>query len=145
MRASRASATDPDASPLSSLCRAGAPQFYHAHRRRREATAAAFALAKKGDLQAVINSIASSPALVRATDVNGWTLLHVFARLSLAPAVKQLLMLGAAPEARDATFRSALHLAARADALVPGAPRDGDAAVGRRRRHADGAARGRRA
>ena len=92
-----------------------------------EATAAAFALAKKGDLQAVINSIASSPALVRATDVNGWTLLHVFARLSLAPAVKQLLMLGAAPEARDATFRSALHLAARADALVPGAPRDGDA------------------
>ena len=92
-----------------------------------ELTAAAFALAKKGDLQAVINSIASSPALVRATDVNGWTLLHVFARLSLAPAVKQLLMLGAAPEARDATFRSALHLAARADALVPGAPRDGDA------------------
>ena len=92
-----------------------------------EATAAAFALAHKGDLQAVINSIASSPALVRATDVNGWTLLHVFARLSLAPAVKQLLMLGAAPEARDATFRSALHLAARADALVPGAPRDGDA------------------
>ena len=92
-----------------------------------DTTAAAFALAKKGDLQAVINSIASSPALVRATDVNGWTLLHVFARLSLAPAVKQLLMLGAAPEARDATFRSALHLAARADALVPGAPRDGDA------------------
>ena len=95
-----------------------------------EATAAAFALAKKGDLQAVINSIASSPALVRATDVNGWTLLHVFARLSLAPAVKQLLARrGAGGARRD--VRSALHLAARADALVPGAPRDGDA-VGRR-------------
>jgi ankyrin repeat protein len=76
-----------------------------------------FAAAHRGDAGAVMNFLATAPTLVHATEpVNGWTALHIFARLSLANAVKQLLALGADTEARDSSFRSPLHLAARADA-----------------------------
>ena len=76
-----------------------------------------FADAKRGDAQAVINAIARAPELLHAKDeVNKWTALHILARLSLTQPVQQLLSLGADPEARDAAFRSALHLAAMADA-----------------------------
>ena len=76
------------------------------------------AAAKRGDAQAVINAIARSPTLVHAKDAppNGWTALHIFARQSLPLPVQQLMTLGADPEARDSNFRSALHLAAMADA-----------------------------
>jgi len=78
---------------------------------------AAFAAARRGDLQAVYNLVAMNPALIGVKEsVNGWTLLHIFARLSMATAVQGLLKLGADTEVRDGSFRSALHLAARADA-----------------------------
>ena len=73
--------------------------------------------ARRGDVQAVINGVASNPSLLSAKEpTNGWTALHLLARLSLALPVQQLLGLGADPEARDSAFRSALHLAASADA-----------------------------
>ena len=76
------------------------------------------AAAKRGDAQTVINAIARSPTLVHAKDAppNGWTALHIFARQSQSLPVQQLLTLGAEIEARDSNFRSALHLAAMADA-----------------------------
>ena len=78
------------------------------------------AAAHRGDAAAVMNLIATTPALVHAKEpINGWTPLHIFARLSLAPAVQQMLALGADTEARDGAFRSPLHLAARADASPP--------------------------
>lgn len=78
---------------------------------------AAFAAARRGDLQTVYNLVATNPALIGVKEaVNGWTLLHMFARLSMATAVQGLLKLGADTEVRDGSFRSALHLAARADA-----------------------------
>ena len=81
-----------------------------------------FQAARSGDAQAVINRIARDPSLLAAKEpVNGWTALHLLARLSLALPVQQLLSLGADPEARDAAFRSALHLAASADASAAGA------------------------
>jgi|UniRef100_A0A7S3APU1 ankyrin repeat protein len=75
-----------------------------------------FAAAQRGDGQAVINAIALAPRLISTTeDANGWTLLHIFSRLSMPHTVQQLLTLGADPERRDRMFRSALHMAARAD------------------------------
>lgn len=80
-------------------------------------TQEAFAAARRGEAQAVFNLVASAPRLVAARDdANGWTLLHVFARLSLSQVCTQLIAVGADVEARDKTFRSPLHLAARADA-----------------------------
>ena len=82
-----------------------------------EAAPSMFAAAHRGDTVAVMNLIATTPALVHVKEpINGWTPLHIFARLSLAPAVQQMLALGADVEARDGAFRSPLHLAARADA-----------------------------
>lgn len=79
--------------------------------------AEAFAAGSRGDAAAVMNMIASRPTLIHAREhPNKWTLLHVFARLSMPKAVQQLLSLGADCESRDATFRSPLHFAARADA-----------------------------
>ena len=76
-----------------------------------------FAAARRGDTGTVMNLIATAPSLVHVKEpINGWTPLHIFARLSLAPAVQQMLALGADTEARDGAFRSPLHLAARADA-----------------------------
>lgn len=74
------------------------------------------AAAHRGDAATVMNLIVATPNLVHAKEpINGWTPLHIFARLSLAPAVQQMLALGADTEARDGSFRSPLHLAARAD------------------------------
>lgn len=77
-----------------------------------------FVAAKRGDTKAVINAIARAPSLIHAKDAppNNWTALHIFARQSQSLGVQQLLSLGADPEARDGAFRSALHLAAMADA-----------------------------
>lgn len=84
-----------------------------------------FLAARRGDTQAVLNAIAMDPTLLAAKEpTNGWTALHLLARLSLALPVQQLLALGSNPEARDAAFRSALHLAASADAS-PAAGTDG--------------------
>ena len=79
--------------------------------------AAFFLAARRGEVQAVINAVARDPTLLAAKDAdNGWTALHLLARLSLALPVQQLVQLGANPEARDTAFRSPLHLAASADA-----------------------------
>ena len=72
------------------------------------------AAAHRGDAAAVMNLIATTPDLVHAKEpINGWTPLHIFARLSLAPGVQQMLALGADTEARDGAFRSPLHLSRR--------------------------------
>ena len=50
------------------------------------------AAAHRGDAAAVMNLIATTPALVHAKEpINGWTPLHIFARLSLefSPALRQ--------------------------------------------------------
>jgi len=90
------------------------------------------AAAHRGDAAAVMNLIATTPDLVHAKEpINGWTPLHIFARLSLAPAVQQMLALGADTEARDGAFRSPLHLAARADAspTLPSTVKGADASA----------------
>ena len=77
----------------------------------------AFQAARRGDGQAVMNAIATDPQLLGAKeDANGWTLLHMFARLSSTQTVQQLLALGCDTEERDRSFRTVLHMAARADA-----------------------------
>ena len=61
-----------------------------------DATPQAFAAARRGDTSSVMNVLVANPALVHATEgTNGWTLLHIFARLSVASAVNNLLALGA--------------------------------------------------
>ena len=90
------------------------------------------AAAHRGDAATVMNLIVATPDLVHAKEpINGWTPLHIFARLSLAPAVQQMLALGADTEARDGSFRSPLHLAARADAspTLPSAVKSADASA----------------
>ena len=75
-----------------------------------------FTSARRGDTDAVIGLVSTAPSLLHAREApNGWTALHILARLSLAVAVKALLERGADPEIRDGTFRSALHMAASAD------------------------------
>lgn len=82
-----------------------------------------FASARRGDVQAVFNTLAANISLLSEKEpTNGWTVLHIFARLSLAQGVQQLLSLGAQVEARDSAFRSPLHLAATADASPEVAP-----------------------
>lgn len=84
--------------------------------------AALFAAARGGRTDEVLRLVAASAELLDARDEgNGWTVLHIFARLSDAAAVSKLIGAGADIEARDAMFRSPLHLAARADA-TPAAP-----------------------
>ena len=86
-------------------------------------SAVLFQAARRGDAQGVLNVIARDPRLLAAKEpTNGWTAVHLLARLSLALPVQQLLGLGADPEARDAAFRSPLHLAASADADPVAAP-----------------------
>ena len=90
------------------------------------------AAAHRGDAATVMNLIMTTPDLVHAKEpINGWTPLHIFARLSLAPAVQQMLALGADTEARDGSFRSPLHLAARADAspTLPSTVKGADASA----------------
>jgi len=90
------------------------------------------AAAHRGDAATVMNLIVTTPDLVHAKEpINGWTPLHIFARLSLAPAVQQMLALGADTEARDGVFRSPLHLAARADAspTLPSTAKGADASA----------------
>ena len=90
------------------------------------------AAAHRGDAATVMNLIVATPNLVHAKEpINGWTPLHIFARLSLAPAVQQMLALGADTEARDGSFRSPLHLAARADAspTLPSTVKGADASA----------------
>lgn len=73
--------------------------------------------ARRGDGAAVVGAIAANPELVKAKEAtNGWTVLHMFARMSLVQPVQHLLALGAAVDARDGIFRSPLLLAAAADA-----------------------------
>lgn len=89
-----------------------------------EPTAAAvadmFAAARRGQAVTVLAAVRASPKLLGARDdVNRWTVLHIFARLSMVKPVQQLLELGADVESRDALFRSPLLLAARADASAP--------------------------
>ena len=80
-------------------------------------TAGMFAAARRGEAAAVLAAVDAAPSLLSAKDdANGWTLLHIFARLSLHAAVETLLKRGADPETRDRSFRSALHMAALADA-----------------------------
>jgi ankyrin repeat protein len=80
-----------------------------------------FSAARGGDADAVLGLIHAAPKLLHAREApNGWTTLHVLSRLSLAAPVRALIELGADTEARDATFRSALHLAATADAQPAG-------------------------
>ena len=81
---------------------------------------------------ALVTARAATTLLQHAKEpINGWTPLHIFARLSLAPAVQQMLALGADTEARDGAFRSPLHLAARADAspTLPSAVKGADASA----------------
>ena len=75
-----------------------------------------FAAARRGDAQFVLGAVVGADELLRAREANGWTLLHIFSRLSLPAPVRALLEMGADAEARDSTFRSALHMAASADA-----------------------------
>ena len=103
------------------------------------------AAAHRGDAAAVMNLIATTPDLVHAKEpINGWTPLHIFARLSLAPAVQQMLALGADTEARDGAFRSPLHLAARADAspTLPSTVKGADASAAPPSASATGSAAG---
>ena len=76
-----------------------------------------FAAARRGEAASVLAAVDVSPSLLHSRDeANGWTVLHLFARLSLAAPVAALLKRGADPELRDRSFRSALHMAALADA-----------------------------
>ena len=85
-----------------------------------------FAAARRGEAPAVLAAVDAFPSLLHAKDdANGWTLLHFFSRLSLAAPVGALLKRGADPEARDRSFRSALHMAALADAQPEVALADG--------------------
>jgi ankyrin repeat protein len=85
-----------------------------------------FAAARRGEAPAVLAVVDAFPSLLHAKDdTNGWTLLHFFSRLSLAAPVGALLKRGADPEARDRSFRSALHMAALADAQPEVALADG--------------------
>ena len=87
-----------------------------------------FAAARRGEAPAVLAAADAFPSLLHAKDdANGWTLLHLFSRLSLAAPVGALLKRGADPEARDRSFRSALHMAALADAQPEVALADGAA------------------
>jgi ankyrin repeat protein len=84
-------------------------------------TSALLAAARGGRADEALRLIAANAELLDARDGgNGWTVLHIFARLSDAAAVSKLISAGADIEARDATFRSPLHLAARADATPTG-------------------------
>ena len=76
-----------------------------------------FSFARRGDAATVLSLASAAPVVLKAREEpNGWTVLHLLARLSLAEPVKSLLEMGADPEVRDSMFRSALHLAASADA-----------------------------
>ena len=87
-----------------------------------------FHSARSAAVEPVLAAVRSQPDLVHSRDhANGSTLLHIFSRLSLSHAVAELLSLGAELEARDRNFRSALHLAARADAEPVGAGTEGKA------------------
>ncbi len=87
--------------------------------------AALFAAAHRGEVDTVLEAAGTAPSLLSAVEpVNKWTVLHTFARLSLASACERLIALGADIEARDAMFRSPMHMAARADAS-PSAPAGG--------------------
>jgi len=77
-----------------------------------------FLTARRGSSEEVLAALVQQPALITAREPDSRrTLLHVFASLSDHAAVARLLALGADTEERDAHFRSALHSAARADAL----------------------------
>jgi len=91
---------------------------------------ALFGAARAGRGDEVLRLVASNAELLNTRDEgNGWTVLHVFARLSDAPTVAKLLSAGADIEARDITFRSPLHMAARADATATAPPPDSSAAL----------------
>ena len=84
-----------------------------------------FAAARADNGPEVLRLLSLEPSLVSEREpTNNWTLLHLFARLSNASMVSQLLALGADCEARDAAFRSPLHHAARADMEASRLPSD---------------------
>uniref|UniRef100_A0A7S0ITV3 Uncharacterized protein n=1 Tax=Calcidiscus leptoporus TaxID=127549 RepID=A0A7S0ITV3_9EUKA len=77
-----------------------------------------FKLAHADDRDGVLAALTRCPSYLDEKEpLNRWTVLHIASRLSNHVLVSELLHRGADSEERDAMFRSALHLAARADAM----------------------------